>query len=152
MIVQRMMGLTIDAIARMCLVCGLTSFKRVFMRQQPMLTCVIHASAAYASMRFCHAMLFNVLQTYNADYQIPDSGGTATALFCGVKANAWTVGVNDNVRRSNCSNQAENTVDSVLQWAMDEGIFTSCPMLLTYFGHYSILPTRSKPSIREAWI
>ena len=60
-------------------------------------------------------------QTYNSDYQIPDSGGTATALFCGVKANAWTVGVNDNVRRSNCSNQAENTVDSVLKWAADDG-------------------------------
>ena len=105
-----------------------------------------------AIARICHAILFNVLQTYNADYQIPDSGGTATALFCGVKANAWTVGVNDNVRRSNCSNQAENTVDSVLQWAMDEGIFTSCPVLLNYFGHNPILPTRSRPSIRETWI
>ena len=55
------------------------------------------------------------------DYQIPDSGGTATALLSGRKVNAWTVGVNENVQRSNCSNEAENKINGILHWSLEEG-------------------------------
>lgn len=42
-------------------------------------------------------------QTYNADLQVPDSAGTATAYQCGVKANYGTLGIDQRVPRYNCS-------------------------------------------------
>lgn len=39
------------------------------------------------------------VQTYNADYQVPDSAGTATAYLCGVKANMGTLGVDERVQK-----------------------------------------------------
>ena len=43
------------------------------------------------------------VQTYNADLQVPDSAGTATAYQCGVKANYGTLGIDQRVPRNNCT-------------------------------------------------
>jgi alkaline phosphatase len=34
-----------------------------------------------------------VFQTYNTDYQVPDSAGTATAIFSGVKTRMAVLGI-----------------------------------------------------------
>lgn len=61
-------------------------------------------------------------KTYNVDHQVPDSAGTATAFLCGVKANLGTLGVNQNVKRRSCvDTTAENKVNSVLRWSIQEG-------------------------------
>lgn len=73
--------------------------------------------------RFPH---MGLLKTYCADKQVPDSASTATALFGGVKVNYETSGVDASVPLANCaaSQVAMNHVDSILQWAQDEGMGT----------------------------
>lgn len=60
-------------------------------------------------------------KTYNVDYQVPDSAGTATAYLCGVKANYGTVGVNAAARRGVCSTSLGNEVESVLKRSKSAG-------------------------------
>ena len=64
-----------------------------------------------------------VFQTYNVDRMSPDSAGTATAYLSGVKAQASTIGVNERVIRSNCSSQAGNEVDTIMDWAHEAGLW-----------------------------
>lgn len=73
--------------------------------------------------RFPH---MGLLKTYCADKQVPDSASTATALFGGVKGNYETSGVDAAVPLANCaaSQSKINQVDSILQWAQDEGMGT----------------------------
>ncbi|KAK7865832.1 hypothetical protein R5R35_001287 [Gryllus longicercus] len=64
-----------------------------------------------------------LLKTYCADKQVPDSASTATALFCGVKGNYHTAGVDANVPEGDCqaSQNPEYWVPSIIQWAQDAG-------------------------------
>ncbi|XP_046388952.1 alkaline phosphatase-like [Ischnura elegans] len=64
-----------------------------------------------------------LLKTYAADRQVPDSASTATALFCGVKANYETAGVDDTVQLGDCeaSLNPKAQVSSILKWALDSG-------------------------------
>lgn len=57
---------------------------------------------------------------------MPDSAGTATALFCGVKTNYYTAGVDSTASFSVCDPEInENAkVDSILKWAQDAGKLT----------------------------
>lgn len=52
-----------------------------------------------------------------------DSAATATAFFCGVKANFYTVGLNGKVSKGDCqrSLNKKNRATSILQWAQDAG-------------------------------
>ncbi|CAB3368088.1 Hypothetical predicted protein [Cloeon dipterum] len=70
--------------------------------------------------KFPHVAL---LKTYNVDKQVPDSAGTATALFCGVKTNFKTVGVDANVKLGDCESSLDPAfhVHSILKWAQDAG-------------------------------
>ena len=54
---------------------------------------------------------------------MPDSAGTATAFLTGVKGNYETIGVNAHVsaQEKNCSLVRENSVPSILKWAVDAG-------------------------------
>ncbi len=63
-----------------------------------------------------------LMQTYNIDSQVPDSAGTATALFCGVKTKYSVVGLDDTVEFGNCAS-AKNAaaVDSVMVSAKQQG-------------------------------
>ncbi|KAG7167811.1 Alkaline phosphatase, tissue-nonspecific isozyme-like 1 [Homarus americanus] len=49
--------------------------------------------------RFPHTSL---MKTYTLDQQIPDSAATATAFFSGIKANQYTLGVDNTVFRNDC--------------------------------------------------
>ncbi|XP_072174583.1 alkaline phosphatase-like [Diadema setosum] len=60
-------------------------------------------------------------KTYNTDQQVPDSAGTATAFFCGVKAKAGTLGLDDRAERSSCSSTVGASVDSLLVQANQAG-------------------------------
>lgn len=67
-----------------------------------------------------------LLKTYCFDKQVPDSTSTATALFGGVKTNYETGGVDSAVPLGDCEASLNSThhVDSILQWAQNEGMST----------------------------
>ena len=54
---------------------------------------------------------------------MPDSAGTATAFMCGVKTNKEVLGVTANVKvnETDCDVIKENSVSSILKWALDSG-------------------------------
>ncbi len=57
-------------------------------------------------------------QTYNVDYQTPDSAGTASALFSGVKTTYKTMGYDSSVVFRSPKSQAEaKEVTTLLEWA-----------------------------------
>lgn len=62
-----------------------------------------------------------VLKTYSTDQFVPDSCATATALFCGVKTNVKTCGVDSTVKMNDCeaSLNLKARHSSVLRWAQD---------------------------------
>ncbi|CAH2248097.1 dual specificity testis-specific kinase 2 isoform X1 [Pelobates cultripes] len=60
-------------------------------------------------------------KTYNVDRQVPDSAGTATAYLCGVKGNYGTIGLNAAAKRSDCSTEKGNHVQSILKKAKAAG-------------------------------
>ncbi|XP_071446775.1 alkaline phosphatase-like, partial [Hetaerina americana] len=60
-------------------------------------------------------------KTYNADAQIGESSACATALLCGVRANAETVGVDSSARFEDCHSSHSSRVPSLLDWAHHEG-------------------------------
>ncbi|KAG5898691.1 hypothetical protein JTB14_030641 [Gonioctena quinquepunctata] len=64
-----------------------------------------------------------VIKTYSANKLVPDSCSTATALFCGVKANHKTSGVDATVDVNDCetSLKAESHLESIFNWAQNAG-------------------------------
>jgi len=61
-------------------------------------------------------------QTYNVDFQVPDSAGTGTAYLSGVKTNMGVIGVTQEVRRGNCGDVTEDTLaPSILRWSIADG-------------------------------
>ncbi|ODM99140.1 Intestinal-type alkaline phosphatase [Orchesella cincta] len=73
-------------------------------------------------------------KTYNVDRQVPDSAGTATALFSGVKGNYYTVGFDTHIKVNVCSPAAEEKarVSSLLDWAISAGKSTGICILNKY--------------------
>ncbi|KAK3717878.1 hypothetical protein QZH41_014878 [Actinostola sp. cb2023] len=64
-------------------------------------------------------------KTYNTDKQVPDSAGTANALFCGVKTRYGVIGVSEDVVFNKCDTLTEaRRVDSLLKLAEDAGMST----------------------------
>ncbi|XP_061390574.1 alkaline phosphatase 4 [Musca vetustissima] len=57
-------------------------------------------------------------KTYNVDKQVPDSAGTATAMFCGTKTDYGAIGM-DTTRSKTNSKQGRLT--SIMDWAQAEG-------------------------------
>lgn len=57
------------------------------------------------------------MQTYNVDKQVPDSAGTATAMFCGSKSDYGAIGM-DTTRSTIDSKQGRLT--SIMDWAQAE--------------------------------
>ncbi|OWF51691.1 Alkaline phosphatase, tissue-nonspecific isozyme [Mizuhopecten yessoensis] len=68
--------------------------------------------------KFPHA---GISKTYSNDQQTPDSAATATAIMCGEKTNSFTLGINDNVRVSDCSTQPGNELSCVTDWFKNDG-------------------------------
>lgn len=63
------------------------------------------------------------LKTYSSDKFVPDSCATATALFCGIKANVKTCGVDSTVQMNDCeaSLKANAQLTSIIEWAQHVG-------------------------------
>nr|XP_014092681.2 alkaline phosphatase 4 isoform X1 [Bactrocera oleae] len=57
-------------------------------------------------------------KTYNVDKQVPDSAGTATAMFCGIKTDYGAIGM-DMTRSKVDANQGR--LKSIMDWAQAEG-------------------------------
>ncbi|KRT85850.1 hypothetical protein AMK59_1569, partial [Oryctes borbonicus] len=64
-----------------------------------------------------------VIKTYSANKYVADSCSTATAMFCGVKANQKTTGLDSTVDYSDCNGSLnpQARVPSILKWAQDAG-------------------------------
>lgn len=63
----------------------------------------------------------SLIKTYNVDRQVPDSAGTATAIFSGVKVNSGTLGVTAKVKKDDCLESKGQKLDSMLTWAQEKG-------------------------------
>ena len=73
---------------------------------------------------FKRKVLFkNNSQTYCVNYQVPDSGCTATAFLSGIKTNFGVLSMSANVPLRNCSAEYDesNHVDSIFKFAQDKG-------------------------------
>lgn len=57
-------------------------------------------------------------KTYNTDRQVPDSAGTATAMFTGVKTKAGFIGVDYSATETN---EVAATVSNMMEWAQAAG-------------------------------
>ncbi|XP_020810979.1 alkaline phosphatase 4 [Drosophila serrata] len=57
-------------------------------------------------------------KTYNVDKQVPDSAGTATALFSGSKTHYGAIGVDATRSKTNAKT---GRVQSIMEWAQKEG-------------------------------
>ena len=62
-----------------------------------------------------------LVKTYNADYQIPDSAGTMSALMTGVKANIGSLSVRENARGPGCEDMASAMTTTLLELADAQG-------------------------------
>ncbi|GFU17918.1 uncharacterized protein TNCV_4029351 [Trichonephila clavipes] len=62
-----------------------------------------------------------ILQTYNTDSQVGDSGACATALLCGVKGRFETVGLDDSARYDKCQSSFNSRIPCLADWAQAEG-------------------------------
>ncbi|CAO2625295.1 Alkaline phosphatase, germ cell type [Lemmus lemmus] len=60
-------------------------------------------------------------KTYNADMQVPDSAGTATAILCGVKTNFKIIGLSGTAQFDLCNTTRDNEVISVMHRAKKAG-------------------------------
>ncbi|XP_065561120.1 alkaline phosphatase, tissue-nonspecific isozyme-like isoform X2 [Artemia franciscana] len=62
-----------------------------------------------------------LLKTYANDGQTPDSASSATALFCGVKANLETIGLDSKGKFEDCISSLSSRVPSIFDWAQQQG-------------------------------
>ncbi|XP_071439385.1 alkaline phosphatase 4-like [Hetaerina americana] len=62
-------------------------------------------------------------KTYNVDKQVPDSAGTATAIFSGVKSKFYMVGFDVKALYNECDQEINqnSAVTSIMKWAQDAG-------------------------------
>ena len=62
-------------------------------------------------------------KTYNTDRQVPDSAGTATAIFSGVKTRMGVLGIDSRpeYRKCNPNKVEQSKVDSLLHHAHKSG-------------------------------
>ncbi|MDO6797090.1 alkaline phosphatase [Shimia thalassica] len=62
-----------------------------------------------------------LVKTYNVNAQTPDSAGTGTAIMTGIKTNSGVLGVNENVRRGDCTTIVGNEVATLNEVMTDMG-------------------------------
>ncbi|XP_053685595.1 membrane-bound alkaline phosphatase-like [Sabethes cyaneus] len=83
----------------------------------------VYAGGEEKTLSFERFPYIGMSKTYNVDYQVPDSAGTATAYLTGVKGNYGTIGVNAKVPLHDCQVEldTETHTHSIARWAMDAG-------------------------------
>lgn len=69
---------------------------------------------------------YYALQTYNVDKQVPDSAGTATAIFSGVKTRYRIIGLDGRVEESKCDKKINeiSKLSTIANWAQQSGMDT----------------------------
>lgn len=67
---------------------------------------------------FDHFQNTGFSKTYNTDRQVPDSAGTATAMFTGVKTKAGFIGVDYSATETN---EVAASVSNIMEWAQEAG-------------------------------
>lgn len=61
-------------------------------------------------------------KTYQVDRQTPDSAGTASAIYSGVKTNYYTMGFDNSIQYNSSSSQDNsNKVETIMKWAQEQG-------------------------------
>lgn len=70
-----------------------------------------------AQLSFEKFPYFGFSQTYCLDMQVADSACTSTAYLSGVKGNVRTIGVNGNVKDSQCEISENEFTESIASWA-----------------------------------
>ena len=73
-------------------------------------------------LSFEHFPAVALSKTYNTDFQVPDSAGTATALVAGVKTKMGVIGFDETTTRGECG--SGNKVTSILTLAEAAGLST----------------------------
>ncbi|WP_321394460.1 alkaline phosphatase [Emcibacter sp.] len=63
-------------------------------------------------------------KTYNTNQQVPDSAGTATAIYTGVKTKAGVLGVGPDVIRADCASTPGTELPTILELAEEQGLST----------------------------
>jgi len=76
------------------------------------------------SLSFGRFPFVGLSKTYNVDAQTPDSAGTMTALISGVKTDAGTLGIDEDVIRGDCASVAGNELFTALDLAEIAGLST----------------------------
>ncbi|XP_073816330.1 alkaline phosphatase 4 [Musca autumnalis] len=77
-----------------------------------------HGNGEEEKLSFDEFPYTGLAKTYNVDKQVPDSAGTATAMFCGAKTDSGAIGV-DSTRSKIDAKQGRLT--SIMDWAQAEG-------------------------------
>ncbi|CAD7084482.1 unnamed protein product [Hermetia illucens] len=75
-------------------------------------------SGEEASLVFDDFPYTGLAKTYNVDKQVPDSAGTATAIFCGVKTRYGVLGMDNTTHPKNSE---RGRLTSLLDWAQSVG-------------------------------
>lgn len=70
------------------------------------------------TLSFDHFPNTGFSKTYNTDRQVPDSAGTATAMFSGIKTKSGVIGVDFTVTETN---EEAASVSSIMEWAQAMG-------------------------------
>lgn len=82
----------------------------------------MYLGAEEKSLAFEQFPFIGMSKTYCVDKQVADSACTANAYLSGVKSNMGTLGVNGNVKRSDCNaNIDASRLQSIAKWALDAG-------------------------------
>lgn len=64
-----------------------------------------------------------LIKTYNTDFQVPDSAGTATALMSGVKTSLGVLGVDSSIKYNTCDAEQlkKASIPSMMNWSKKHG-------------------------------
>jgi len=94
-------------------------------------------------------MGFTCSQTYNSDKQVPDSAGTATAIFSGVKCKLNIIGLDARAKTKKCDKKINeiSKVTTVADWAQKSGMDTGrkekvSQRLVLFYREYSSISLR----------
>lgn len=76
------------------------------------------------SLSFEHLPHTALIKTYNTNQQVPDSAGTATAIFTGTKTRAGVISVGPDAYRQDCESAKDHPLATVLDLAEQRGLKT----------------------------
>lgn len=78
-----------------------------------------------------------IFQTYNVDKQVPDSAGTATAIFSGVKSRYKVIGLDVKASFNSCDSTVNEArkLTTLADWAQATGLDTGEKKIIIFHHH-----------------